>query len=230
MSSLRRFVVFLGNELMGMHGPDRYEHIPYSSKLTVDHHQKASTLHPPQQSASAHVIQSHILILTVRDDATTQKVDCRKNSLAQGGFYKILLLAHSTKKGPSQHIEKGRCLGRRELGHSLGSLRHSMLGKLAWKHEANGGLNLSRGEGCLLVVGGELSSLASDAFEDVVYEGVHDGHSLLADACVGMDLLEDLVDVGGIGFGALLALLLLPIGGGLGGLGRSLLGGCLSHG
>ena len=45
-----------------------------------------------------------------------------------------------------------------------------------------------------------------------------------------MDLLEHLVDVGGVGFNALLAALLLAVGGGLGGLGRSLLGGCLSHG
>ena len=46
-----------------------------------------------------------------------------------------------------------------------------------------------------------------------------------------MDLLEDLVDVGRVGFDALLVTLLLPVGGGLDGLGgRSLLGGCLSHG
>ena len=32
------------------------------------------------------------------------------------------------------------CLGRSELGHGLGSLRHGMLGKLTRKHDANGGL------------------------------------------------------------------------------------------
>ncbi len=46
-----------------------------------------------------------------------------------------------------------------------------------------------------------------------------------------MDLLEDLVDVGGLGFDALLAALLLALGGELrGSLGRSLLGWCFSHG
>jgi hypothetical protein len=47
-----------------------------------------------------------------------------------------------------------------------------------------------------------------------------------------VDLLEDLVDVGGVGFDALLAALLLAAIGGdlLGSLGRSLLGWSLSHG
>ena len=46
-----------------------------------------------------------------------------------------------------------------------------------------------------------------------------------------MDLLEDLVDVGGVRFDTLLGTLLGAVGGGfLGCLGRSLLGGCLGHG
>ncbi len=71
-----------------------------------------------------------------------------------------------------------------------------MLGKLTGEHETNGGLDLARREGGLLVVGGELPSLASDAPEDVVDERVHDAHALLADAGVGVDLLEHTVDVG----------------------------------
>ena len=123
-------------------------------------------------------------------------------------------------------------LGGRELGDGLGALRHGVLGKLTGKHEADGGLDLARREGGLLVVGGELSSLAGDALEDVVDERVHDAHALLADAGVGVDLLEHLVDVGGVGFHALLAALLLVAGGGdlLGSLGGCLLGGCLGHG
>ena len=119
-----------------------------------------------------------------------------------------------------------------ELGDSLGSLRNGVLGELTRKHETNGSLNLAGGESGLLVVGGKLSSLAGDALEDVVDERVHDAHPLLADAGVGVDLLEDLVDVGGVGFDALLAALLLAALGGdlLGSLGRSLLGWCFSHG
>ena len=119
-----------------------------------------------------------------------------------------------------------------ELGDSLGSLGHGVLGELTGKHETNGSLDLAGRESGLLVVGGKLSSLTGDALEDVVDERVHDAHPLLADAGVGVDLLEDLVDVGGVGFDALLAALLLGALGGdlLGGLGRSLLGWCFSHG
>ena len=119
-----------------------------------------------------------------------------------------------------------------ELGDGLGSLRYGVLGKLTGKHETNGSLDLAGREGRLLVVGGKLTGLAGDALEDVIDERVHDAHPLLADAGVGVDLLEDLVDVGGVGFDALLAALLLGALGGdlLGGLGRSLLGWCFSHG
>jgi hypothetical protein len=122
-------------------------------------------------------------------------------------------------------------LRRGELGDGLGSLRHSVLGELTRKHETNGSLDLAGRESGLLVVGGKLSCLAGDALEDVVDERVHDTHPLLADTGVGVDLLEDLVDVGGVGFDALLAALLLSLGGDLrGSLGRSLLGWCFSHG
>ena len=106
-----------------------------------------------------------------------------------------------------------------------------MLGKFTGKHETNGSLDLTRRESGLLVVGGKLASLTGDTLEDVVDERVHDGHTLLADTSVGVDLLEDLVDVGGVRFDALLGTLLLTVGGGglLGSLGRSLLGWCFSH-
>ena len=106
-----------------------------------------------------------------------------------------------------------------------------MLGELTRKHETNSRLDLAGRERGLLVVFSKVTGLAGDALEDVVDERVHDGHSLLADAGVGVDLLEDLVDVGGVGFDALLAALLLAVGGGLDGLrGGCLLGGCLCHG
>jgi hypothetical protein len=123
------------------------------------------------------------------------------------------------------------CLAGAELGDGLGSLGNGVLGKLTRKHEANGGLDFSGRKGRLLVVGGELSGLSGDALEDIVDEGVHDGHSLLGDTCVGVDLLEDLVDVGGVRFDSLL--LFLSSGSGLldrgGSLLGGLLGGCLGH-
>ena len=120
-------------------------------------------------------------------------------------------------------------LSKQELGDCLGSLRDSMLGELTGEHKSNSGLDFMGLEGCLLVVGGKLSSFAWDALKDITDEGVHNAHSLLVDACVWVDLLEHLVDVGGVGFGALLATLLLSISGGFDNLGRCLLGGCLGH-
>ena len=119
--------------------------------------------------------------------------------------------------------------GRLELGDGLGALRDGVLRELAREHEPDRSLDLSRGEGLLLGVTAELGGLESDALEDVVDEGVHDGHALLGDAGIRVDLLKDLVDVGAVALGALL----LATGGGLlGGLGGLLgaLGWCLSHG
>lgn len=53
------------------------------------------------------------------------------------------------------------------------------------------GLDLSRGDGGLLVVCGELGSLSGNALEDVVDERVQDGHGTVGDTSVGVDLLED---------------------------------------
>ena len=106
-----------------------------------------------------------------------------------------------------------------------------MLGKFSRKHEADGGLDLTRRKGGLLVVGGKLSSLSGNAFEDIVDEGVHDGHTLLGDTGIGVNLLQDLVDVRGValhsllglgrttsllGWGSLLGTLASSFGGGLG--------------
>ena len=49
----------------------------------------------------------------------------------------------------------------------------------------------------LLVVADEAGGLAGNLLEDVVDEGVHDGHGLLGDAGLGVNLLEDTVDVDG---------------------------------
>ena len=80
-----------------------------------------------------------------------------------------------------------------------------MLGKLARKHKANGGLDFSGREGGLLVVTAQFAGFASDALEDVVDEGVHDGHGLLGDAGVGVNLLQHFVDVAGVSLRASLS-------------------------
>ena len=80
-----------------------------------------------------------------------------------------------------------------------------MLGELPGENEADGGLDFSGGESRLLVVAAQFASFAGDALENVVDERVHDGHGAARDAGVGVDLLQDLVDVGRVRLSAGLA-------------------------
>jgi hypothetical protein len=85
------------------------------------------------------------------------------------------------------------------FGDGLGSLRNGVSGELSGEDELDSGLDFAGGESSPLVEADELGSLSGDSVEGVVDEGVHDVHGLLADADVGVDLLEDLVDVDGEG-------------------------------
>jgi hypothetical protein len=86
-----------------------------------------------------------------------------------------------------------------------------VLGELPGKDEAHGGLDLTGGDGRLLVIARELGGLSSELLEDIVNEGVHDGHGLGGDANVRVHLLQHLEDVDLVGLHALLALLLAPL-------------------
>ena len=55
----------------------------------------------------------------------------------------------------------------------------------------------------LSVVSNESGALVGDLLEDVVDEGVHDGHGSLGDAGLWVNLLEDSVDVDGEGLDSL---------------------------
>jgi hypothetical protein len=112
------------------------------------------------------------------------------------------------------------------LGDGLGAFGDGVLGQLSGEKEANSGLDLSGGQGVLLVVANELAGLSGDLVEQVVDEGVHHGHAAGGDAGVGVNLLQHLVDVGRVRLLAGLALLLalrlglgnsLGLGSGLGG-------------
>ena len=73
-----------------------------------------------------------------------------------------------------------------------------MLGQLSGQEQPDGRLDFATGDRRATVVVGEAGGLGGDALEDVVHEAVHDRHGLAADAGVGVDLLEDLVDVDGV--------------------------------
>ena len=97
-------------------------------------------------------------------------------------------------------------LGAGVLGDGLGALRDGVLGQLSGQQEPDGGLDLPGGDGGPLVVVGELAGLGGDPLEDVIDEGVHDAHGLGRDSGVGINLLQDFVDVDGVGFFPLLPL------------------------
>ena len=86
-----------------------------------------------------------------------------------------------------------------------------MLGEFAREKESASGLDLPGGDGGFLVDLGKTGSFAADAVKDVAHERVHDRHGLGGDALVGVDLLEDLVDVDAEG---LLSCLLVLAGSG----------------
>ena len=105
-----------------------------------------------------------------------------------------------------------------------------MLGQFSRKHKTDSRLDFSAAQSGLLVVGGKLSGLGSDSLKDIIDERVHDAHSLLGDSCIGVDLLQNLVDIRRVALGTLLAA--LGAAGGLLGwccLLGGLLGGCLGH-
>lgn len=78
-----------------------------------------------------------------------------------------------------------------------------MLGELTWKEESDSSLDLSGGESVLSVVSDESGGLVGDLLEDVVDEGVHDGHGSLGDSGLWVNLLQDSVDIHGESLGSL---------------------------
>ena len=124
----------------------------------------------------------------------------------------------SRKKKKKKEKRSSPLLAAGVLGHSLGTLADCVLAQLAGQVKADGGLDFTAGDGMLLVVVGQSGRLGGNALEDVVHERVHDAHGLAGDARVGVDLLQDLVDVDGVALLAGLSpSLLVARGLGLGG-------------
>jgi hypothetical protein len=95
-------------------------------------------------------------------------------------------------------VRRRRLLGARVLGDGLRALADGVLGQLSGQQQTHCGLYLATGDRRTTIVVSETRRLGSDALEDVVDEAVHDRHGLAADARVGVDLLEHLVDVDGV--------------------------------
>ena len=120
--------------------------------------------------------------------------------------------------------KKSQLLGGLVLGNSLGSLRDSVLDEFTRKDELDCGLNLTGGDGGLLVALSKTTGLGSDPLKQIVDHGVEDTHGLGMDTSVGVDLLHDPPDVDGVGLlpPPSLLLLLVSLGGRIGWLSRHL--------
>lgn len=89
-------------------------------------------------------------------------------------------------------------LGRCVLGDGLGSLADGVLGQFSGQEQTNSCLDFSTGDGRSSVVVSQTRCFGGDTLEDVVDEAVHDAHGLGADAGIGVNLLQHLVDVDGV--------------------------------
>ena len=103
-----------------------------------------------------------------------------------------------------------------------------MFGKFTREEEADSSLDLPGGDGGTLVVVSKAGGFCSNTFEDVIHERVHDRHSLGGNTSVGVDLLQDFVDVDAVALLPPALLLLVALCNGL--LGLTGLLGSLSGG
>jgi hypothetical protein len=85
------------------------------------------------------------------------------------------------------------------FGDCFSSFGNGVSSKFSGEDEFDSGLNLSGRQSSSLVESDQLGSLSGDSVEGVVDEGVHDVHGFLGDTDVGVDLLEDFIDIDGEG-------------------------------
>jgi len=99
--------------------------------------------------------------------------------------------------------------GGRVLGDGLCAFRDGVLGKFTGQDQSYRCLDFPGGDCGLFVVCGELGCLSGYALKDIIDKGVQDGHGAIGDTSVWVDLLEDFVDVRGVGLLPCLCALLL---------------------
>ena len=75
--------------------------------------------------------------------------------------------------GSALRVDRG------EFDEGPGTLRDGVLDQVSWEDETDSSLDFATGEGGFLGVRAQLTSLTGDLAEDVVDEGVHDGHTFL---------------------------------------------------
>ena len=86
------------------------------------------------------------------------------------------------------------------FGDGLGAFADSVLSEFTGQEQTDGCLDFSASDGGSLVVVSQSGGFGGDSLEDVVDEAVHDGHGLAGHSGVGVNLLQDFVDVDRVGF------------------------------
>merc|ERR1712020_98773 len=160
------------------------------------------------------------------DTGVSSKAMSIMNSFVNDLFERIAgeasRLAHYNKRSTitSREIQTAvRLLLPGELAKHAVSEGTKAVTKYTREEEPDSGLDLAGGDGGPLVVVSQTAGLSSDSLKEIVDERVHDAHSLGGDTSVGVDLLQHLVDVDGVGLLPLVPLLLLvALGDGLSGL------------
>ena len=105
-------------------------------------------------------------------------------------LWKCVALKKAVDFPKSEHLLRASV-----LGHSFGSFAHGMLREFSWQQKTNGSLHFARRNGPLLIVMRQSWRFASNSFEDIVHERIHDAHRLARDTNIGMDLFQNFVDV-----------------------------------
>ena len=82
-----------------------------------------------------------------------------------------------------------------EFGDGLGTFGDGVFGQFTWKYKSYRGLDFAGRKGGFLVVSYKFTCFFGDFSEDVVDEGVHDGHTFLGHTGVWVYLFQDFVDV-----------------------------------
>ena len=84
-----------------------------------------------------------------------------------------------------------------EFGDGLGTFGDGVFGQFTWKYKSYRGLDFAGRKGGFLVVSYKFTCFFGDFSEDVVDEGVHDGHTFFGHTGVWVNLFQYFVDVDG---------------------------------
>ena len=97
--------------------------------------------------------------------------------------------------GPFWYVHWRGLFGANVLGYVLRPFGECMFCQFTRQKQSHCSLNFPASDSGSFVVMRQPRSFGSNAFENVIDETVHDAHSFWTDACIRMDLLQNLINV-----------------------------------